>query len=181
MFPISRHAIDRAAPRPVVPRPDTGLGDAGRRPSRMTPAIWPAITLPGHADHRCAVEREALPDLLLALRERAWPLRLGWPTVHGWCEQQLVLAEVQARPGGWLLQWPHGALLLPEAMLDRVWRLGRQRRNGLEQHLLVCDLLGRTTLLLSQATLADAPRCGWQDLLDSVAPWRGRTLPAAQR
>lgn len=183
MFPLQRTGCERPAVRPDVPSPGAGLAAGTDRRlgnPRLTPAIWPAVTLPGHADRRRAVDGDTLPDLLLALRERGWPLHLAWPTVNGWCQQHLVLSDVQARAGGWLLRWPQGALLLPDALLHQVWQLARQRRHGLEQHLMASDMLGRTSLLVSPATAASTPHCGWQGLLDGLAPRpRGTALSPA--
>ncbi|MDT7838108.1 hypothetical protein [Aquabacterium sp. OR-4] len=170
--PAPVRLMQRGAPvRPAMPQPDGALARSGARPQRLQPAPWPAITQPGHADRRAAVERDALPDVLLAVHQRAWPLSLGWPTRDGWCQCHTTLTQVQPVIGGWWLQWHQGALLLPDELMGQAWRLSRQRRDGLDQHLMVTDALGRPTLLLGMAAQAGALHCGWQCLLDELAPW----------
>lgn len=157
--------------RPALPQPGALFPVTGARPLRLELSSWPAITLPGHADRRAAVDREALADLLLELRRRAWLLSLGWPERAGWRRQQAVLGQVLPVIGAWWLQWRDGAVLLPDELVGSVWRLARQRREGLDQALMVTDALGRPALLLSVAADTGAARCGWQRLLDELAPW----------
>lgn len=164
-------ACASASLRPALPLPGGGFPPTGARSSRLQPAPWPAITQPGHADRRAALERDTLPDVLLAVHQRAWPLSLGWPGRAGWCQGQAVLTQMQPVIGGWWLQWADGALLLPDELVVRVWRLARQRRDGLDQHLMVSDGLGRPVLLLGMAAPPGALHCGWHCLLDELAPW----------